>query len=309
MALERWCTSNTMIIAIGIISMALNIGQGRGLSVGFYNGKCKGKNVESIIFDVVKANFNKSDTAAVLLRMQFHDCFVRGCDASILLEGKKTEKNGGPNASVRGYELIDAAKAAVEKECPDGLVSLATEANTNLPSPTVPISTAINLFAARNLTVQDFVLLLGAHTIGITHCSFVQSRLYNFQNTNRTDPSMNSTLVESLKQTCPKDGSGRSNPIFLDQTQGSESTIDTGFYKAITQNKGVLQIDQRMATDPLTKDVVARLLNNDFPAKFGDAMVRLGRVPLSGGEGEIRRSCRATNAGKGRHPKGNTLTF
>lgn len=49
---------------------------------------------------------------------------VQGCDASILLDGPSSEKKAGANASVRGYELIDEIKAALEKACP-GVVSCA----------------------------------------------------------------------------------------------------------------------------------------------------------------------------------------
>lgn len=48
----------------------------------------------------------------------------KGCDASILLDGPNTEKTSPPNLSVRGYDVIDAAKAAVENVCP-GVVSCA----------------------------------------------------------------------------------------------------------------------------------------------------------------------------------------
>lgn len=48
----------------------------------------------------------------------------KGCDASILLDGDNSEKKARPNGSVRGYELIDAAKTAVEEKCPN-LVSCA----------------------------------------------------------------------------------------------------------------------------------------------------------------------------------------
>lgn len=50
-------------------------------------------------------------------------CF-KGCDASLLLDGSNSEKTAFPNLSVRGYEIIDAAKAAVEAICP-GVVSCA----------------------------------------------------------------------------------------------------------------------------------------------------------------------------------------
>jgi len=53
---------------------------------------------------------------------------VQGCDASILLDDTSSitgEKNAGPNSgSVRGYEVIDAAKTEVEKVC-TGIVSCA----------------------------------------------------------------------------------------------------------------------------------------------------------------------------------------
>ncbi|PHT51255.1 Peroxidase 9 [Capsicum baccatum] len=53
--------------------------------------------------------------AASLLRLHFHDCFVQGCDASILLDKSsafKSEKEAGPNKnSLRGFEVIDEIKA------------------------------------------------------------------------------------------------------------------------------------------------------------------------------------------------------
>lgn len=48
----------------------------------------------------------------------------KGCDASILLDGSSSEKTAIPNLSVRGYDIIDQAKAALEKGCP-GVVSCA----------------------------------------------------------------------------------------------------------------------------------------------------------------------------------------
>ncbi|KAL2610078.1 hypothetical protein R1flu_028651 [Riccia fluitans] len=64
-----------------------------------------------------------SKMAASLLRLHFHDCFVQGCDGSILRDDDSRlpqgEKGAAPNAnSVRGYEVIDLIKSDSEKQCP-----------------------------------------------------------------------------------------------------------------------------------------------------------------------------------------------
>ena len=57
-----------------------------------------------------------------------HVCsFLKGCDASVLLESKgnnKAEKDGPPNISLHAFYVIDNAKKAVEAVCP-GVVSCA----------------------------------------------------------------------------------------------------------------------------------------------------------------------------------------
>lgn len=50
---------------------------------------------------------------------------LQGCDASVLLDNADSEKLGAPNAnSLRGFEVLDAAKSALEAACP-GVVSCA----------------------------------------------------------------------------------------------------------------------------------------------------------------------------------------
>jgi len=45
---------------------------------------------------------------------------MQGCDGSILLDGSDGEKFAQPNLnSVRGYEVIDAIKADLERVCPE----------------------------------------------------------------------------------------------------------------------------------------------------------------------------------------------
>lgn len=53
--------------------------------------------------------------------------FLKGCDASVLLNSKgsnKAEKDGPPNASLHAFFIIDNAKKALEAACP-GVVSCA----------------------------------------------------------------------------------------------------------------------------------------------------------------------------------------
>ncbi len=49
---------------------------------------------------------------------------VQGCDGSVLLDGPDSEKTAQPNFSLRGFDVVDAIKEAVEAACP-GIVSCA----------------------------------------------------------------------------------------------------------------------------------------------------------------------------------------
>ncbi|XP_010269889.1 PREDICTED: peroxidase 57-like [Nelumbo nucifera] len=295
------------------------------LEVGFYRGKCGVADVESIVRGVVIARFSSDPTiVAALLRMQFHDCFVNGCDASLLLDGPFSEKTAPPNFSVRGFDIIDQAKTAIENVCPgvvscadiislatrdavflsgggryevqtgrrDGLVSLA--ANVDLPGPSISVTDAIAAFAKKGLTATDMVLLLGGHTVGITHCSLISDRLYNYQNTGGPDPDMDLALVSILRSTCPQNAAV-DNAVALDQM--SPLVVDNSFYKQLLMRRGILPIDQALALDSSTKFTVISLANGvKFPAGFGEAMVKLGAVEvLTGTQGEIRRTCAAIN--------------
>lgn len=97
--------------------------RGQGTRVGFYSSSCP--HAEAIIRSTVQAQFQSNPTVAPgLLRMHFHDCFVQGCDGSILVNGPNAEKTAPPNRLLRGYEVIDDAKTQLEAACP-GVVSCA----------------------------------------------------------------------------------------------------------------------------------------------------------------------------------------
>ncbi|XP_027069845.2 peroxidase 60-like [Coffea eugenioides] len=321
----------SVALVLGFIFVAFSgqcYGASPPLKVGFYQGKCNGTvDVEVVVGGVVKTWFSSDSTITpALLRMQFHDCFVTGCDASLLLDGSNSEKTAIPNLSVRGYGLIDAAKAAVEAICPgvvscadiismatrdavslsgggryivqtgrrDGTVSLAK--NVNLPAPSISVSNSINAFSKKGLSVVDMVYLLGGHTVGVAHCSLFQDRLYNFQNSGQPDNTMSPSLLFFLRTRCPQNAT-IDNTANLDQNPLSSSIVDNSYYQQIMLHRGVLQIDQELAQDPSTRGLVTAIAKGvDFSTKFGQALINLGAVQvLTGTQGQIRTSCRAVN--------------
>ncbi|OEL37514.1 Peroxidase 15, partial [Dichanthelium oligosanthes] len=98
-----------------------------GLSPQFYDHSCP--QAKEIVRSVVaQAVARETRMAASLVRLHFHDCFVQGCDASLLLDNSSSivsEKGSNPNSnSARGFEVIDEIKVALETACP-GTVSCA----------------------------------------------------------------------------------------------------------------------------------------------------------------------------------------
>ncbi|KAL2341519.1 hypothetical protein Fmac_009459 [Flemingia macrophylla] len=91
------------------------------LSSTFYNETCPllYDTVYAVIYD---ASLTDSRIGASLIRLHFHDCFVQGCDGSILLNNTATiesEQDAGPNNnSIRGLDVVNNIKTAVENICP-----------------------------------------------------------------------------------------------------------------------------------------------------------------------------------------------
>ncbi|KAG6788942.1 hypothetical protein POTOM_005020 [Populus tomentosa] len=98
----------------------------RSLKYDFYRDSCP--QAERIIRRVVHELYEvNSSVAPALLRLVFHDCFIEGCDASILLDaatGIDSEKDSPPNKNLKGFDIIDKIKSEIEMVCP-GVVSCA----------------------------------------------------------------------------------------------------------------------------------------------------------------------------------------
>ncbi|KAK8661411.1 hypothetical protein V6N13_091016 [Hibiscus sabdariffa] len=296
-----------------------------GLSWTFYQKSCP--KVESIIRKQLKKVFKEDiGQAAALLRLHFHDCFVQGCDASVLLDGSASgpsEQDAPPNLTLRGFKIINDLRALVHKACGrvvscadivalaardsvylsggpdydvplgrrDGL-SFATRDATlqNLPAPFDNASTILSSLATKKFDPTDVVALSGGHTIGISHCSSFTRRLYPTQ-----DRSMDQTFAKNLKGVCPTQDS--SNTTVLDIR--SPNKFDNKYYVDLMNRQGLFTSDQDLYTNSRTRSIVTSFAVNQtlFFEKFVVAMVKMSQLSvLTGKTGEIRANCSVRNA-------------
>ncbi|KAF9611755.1 hypothetical protein IFM89_034938 [Coptis chinensis] len=297
---------------------------GDALSLNYYDKSCPQAEV-AITKAVKKAIANDKTVSAALLRIHFHDCFVRGCDASVLLNsvGKNTaEKDGPPNISLHAFYVIDNAKKAVEALCPgvvscadilalaardavtiaggpnwevpkgrkDGRVSKATETRS-LPAPTFNISQLQQSFSQRGLSMNDLVALSGGHTLGFSHCSSFQNRIHNFSTKLDVDPTMSPSFAASLKSVCSSHNKVRNAGVTMDP---SSRTFDNTYFKLLLQGKSLFSSDQSLLSAPKTKALVSKFASSQ--EAFGDAFVKsmIKMSSLNGGQ-EVRLDCKVVN--------------
>ncbi|KAL3642090.1 Peroxidase 64 [Castilleja foliolosa] len=296
------------------------------LSVNYYDQTCP--KAESIIANVVyKGMINDITVSPALLRMHFHDCFIRGCDASVLLnssvKNNEAEKDGPPNISLHAFYVIDNAKKELEKLCP-GVVSCAdilalaardvvalsggptwevpkgrkdgrnSKANETrqLPFPTFNISQLQQSFSQRGLSLDDIVALSGGHTLGFSHCSSFQNRIHNFNNVSDVDPSMDRSFAVGLRQVCPMHNTVKNAGANLDSTP---TVFDNNYFKLLIQGKSIFSSDQALLTNSRTNALVQKFAasQTEFFDAFVKSMVQMSSI--SGGGTEIRLNCRVVN--------------
>ncbi|KAL6888188.1 hypothetical protein ACP4OV_009214 [Aristida adscensionis] len=305
------------------VAAALAFGAAAQLSATFYDGSCPSLQ-STVRSGMASAVQREPRMGASILRLFFHDCFVNGCDASVLLDDSPAltgEKNAGPNAnSLRGFEVIDAIKANVEAACP-GVVSCAdilalaardavnllsgptwavqlgrrdartasqAAANSNLPSPSSSVGALVSAFAAKGLDSRDLVALSGAHTIGAARCTTFRSRVYN-------DTNISAGFATRRRQICPPQGSD-GNLAPLDAL--SAVKFDNGYFRNLVGQFGLLHSDQELFGGGAVDAITAQYARNAgaFSRDFVTAMIKMGNIsPLTGSNGEVRANCRKPN--------------
>ncbi|WOK93187.1 peroxidase A2-like [Canna indica] len=303
------------------------------LSSSFYDDSCPGLS-EIVLTVVMQAQILDPRMPASLIRLHFHDCFVDGCDGSVLLDDSEdivSEKSANPNKnSARGFDVIDDIKSAVEAVCPgvvscadilalaaeasvslsggpswdvqlgrrDGTTANKDGANNNLPSPFDALDTLQSKFAAVGLNDVDLVTLSGAHTFGRAQCKFFSSRLYNFSGTESPDPSLNPSYLMELEENCPNGGDGTT---LNDLDPTTPDAFDGNYFFNLVNGQGLLQSDQELYSDSsasTTATIVDSYANNEdsFFDNFAVSMINMGSIsPLTGSDGEVRTNCRQVN--------------
>ncbi|KAJ4753729.1 Peroxidase [Rhynchospora pubera] len=302
--------------------------QSNSLSLDYYKHTCP--EAENIVkFAIARALEDYPGIGAGIIRLLFHDCFVRGCDGSVLLDpspkNPKPERSAPTNIGLRGFEIIDEAKRLVEVFCPgvvscadilaysardaaeilngirynvsggrlDGKVSSASEAEKNLPPHTFNLKQLKHLFVKKkNMTTEDLVVLSGAHTLGRTHCSSITSRLYP-----SIDPTLDATFAkDALSPKCPPYAK-TDGVVHLDHL--SPDTLDSDYYKNVLDRTVVFFSDWSLLTSNETKKLVVEYATTpgDWEKDFAESMAKLSELDVitDPTEGEIRKNCRAVN--------------
>ncbi|KAM4080569.1 hypothetical protein ACJW30_11G027300 [Castanea mollissima] len=292
------------------------------LKYDFYHEICP--KAESIIrTSVARIYSDHSNVSAALLRLFFHDCFIEGCDASVLLDdsnGNKNysiEKQAIPNQTLKGFDKIDSIKEELEKACPEvvscaDIVSIASrdgimlagcpfypvltgrrdsnsihsyfsKALAEIPQPNDNITQTLHLFALTSWKMFKF--FFGAHNIGIG-CEFIQRRLSNLKGTGTTTQPSSSMASLEINEAAV----GMTYLQALSSSISSGEGFETHYYQSQLNGRGLLFADQQLMANEKTARLVRAYASDDgstFRMDFARAMMKMsGLTVLTGSQGQ-----------------------
>lgn len=298
-----------------------------GLKENYYATSCP--RAEHIVKEQVYNLYQEhGNTAVSWIRLIFHDCIVQSCDASILLDSSgdvQTEKQSDRNFGMRNFKYVDTIKEAIEVECPgvvscaDIIVLAAKEAAAMLGGPRIAVKTGrrdsrkssaavvdkyvplhngsisslLSAFASVGIDAEGAVALLGAHSVGRTHCVNLVERLYP-----EVDPSFDPDYAVYLKGRCPTPNPDPNEVLYARNDRVTPMKLDNNYFKNLINHRGLLLVDQGLLSDSRTTPYVTKMAqdNNYFFAQFSRALTILSENnPLTGSDGEIRNQCRFVN--------------
>lgn len=143
---------------------------------------------------------------------------------------------------------------------------------------------------------NNFLYIIGSHTIGDSRCTSFRQRLYNQTGNGKSDFTLDQNYAAQLRTKCPRSG-GDQNLFVLDFV--TPLKFDNNYYKNLLANKGLLNSDEVLLTkNQVSADLVKKYAerNDLFFEQFAKSMVKMGNIsPLTGSRGEIRKICRRIN--------------
>ncbi|XP_075508393.1 peroxidase 18-like [Primulina tabacum] len=312
-----------------IVMFCQSASSSTSLSFGFYTFSCP--TAEIMVKNTVRtASFEDQTVPGKLIRLIFHDCFVEGCDASVLLQGNGTEKTDPANKFLDGFSVIDSAKRVLEVFCPgtvscadilalaardavefsggptiqiptgrrDGRRSLAANVRPNIIDTSFTLNEMAKVFSSKGLSLDDLVALSGAHTIGSAHCNSFNER-FKLDSDGKLaliDKSLNGQYAAQLTKMCP--AGTRDDSIKVNNDPGTPLQFDNQYYKNLLEQKGLFSSDSALLSDERTKSKVAKFANNQdsFFESWGASFLKLSAIGVkTDNEGEIRQSCSIIN--------------
>ncbi|XP_043710920.1 peroxidase 50-like [Telopea speciosissima] len=265
------------------------------LRLNYYADTCP--NVEEIVRDAVTKKFNQTFvTVPGTLRLFFHDCFVEGCDASIMISStanNTAEKDNPINLSLAGdgFDTVIKAKAAVEAtlgcenkvSCADilamaardvvalaggpsfrvklgrldGLSSTSSSVDGNLPLSSFNLEELTSLFSSHGLYIGDMIALSAAHTVGFSHCNQFANRIYNFSGNTLVDDNVDPTINTGYVSELKSMCPIDVDPrIAINMDPITPRVFDNMYYKNLQQGKGLFTSDQVLYTDTRSRRFV-----------------------------------------------------
>lgn len=249
---------------------------------------------------------------------------MQGCDGSVLLDSTPfwdSEKDAVPNASLRGFEVVEQIKSLLEHDCPAtvscaDILALASRdavamlggpawnvplgrkdsraahkdaAEAGLPSPQDNLTALVSAFRERGLDARDMTALSGAHTVGMASCENYRERVHG-------DGDIDPSFAETRRRNCPPSGNDGGMAPFDEQTP---MRFDNAYYKDLIARRGLLSSDQALYGSGGKQDGLVEMYSRDgetFARDFAKAMVRMGNIrPPKGTPVEVRLSCNVVN--------------
>lgn len=316
------------LLILGLYVFAAVSPSNAQLSFDSYAATCP--TAEFIVRNTVRsASSNDPTIPGKLLRLLFHDCFVEGCDASVLLQGNGTERSDPANTSLGGFSVIDSAKRVLELFCPetvscadilalaardaveftggpaiqiptgrrDGKVSSASNVRPNIVDTSFTMDEMMKLFSSKGLSMDDLVTLSGAHTIGLAHCNAFSDRFQQDSEGKLTliDTTLDGNYANQLMRKCPADASSSTT---VDNDPETSVVYDNQYYRNLVVHKGLFQSDSVLFKDGRTRNLVEAFADDQigFFESWGQSFLKLTSIGVkTGEEGEIRQSCSVAN--------------